>query len=299
MVRFNETPVLPLGEVPHLPRRGARCLSRRIAMRPRRRRIREHLDSAQHPKQVLLWADSFTEYLSDAGARTAVDLLESAGFEILLPEQQACCGLTLISTGQLDAAKRKLESTMEILDPYARKGIPIVGIEPSCTAVLRSDLGDLFPDDERARRIAAATSTLAEVLVDAELDVPDLTGRTVVVQPHCHQHSVMDFAADRALLERTGATVRELAGCCGLAGNFGMEAGHYETSVAVAENALLPALRDAPEDSIYLADGFSCRTQAADLTNVHGMTLPQLLTGEASRPGHSARASRLPEAADA
>lgn len=142
-------------------------------------------------KQVLLWADSFTEYLSDAGARTAVDLLESAGFEILLPEQQTCCGLTLISTGQLDAAKRKLESTMAILDPYARKNIPIVGIEPSCTAVLRSDLGGLFPDDERARRIAATTSTLAEVLIDAELDVPDLTGRTVVVQPHCHQHSVM------------------------------------------------------------------------------------------------------------
>ncbi|WP_172172607.1 FAD-binding and (Fe-S)-binding domain-containing protein [Brevibacterium sp. CT2-23B] len=250
-------------------------------------------------KQVLLWADSFTEYLSDVGARTAVDLLESTGFEILLPQQQACCGLTLISTGQLDAAKRKLESTMAILDPYARKGIPIVGIEPSCTAVLRSDLGDLFPDDERARRIAAATSTLAEVLVDAQVDVPDLTGRTVVVQPHCHQHSVMGFAADRALLERTGATVRELAGCCGLAGNFGMEAGHYETSVAVAENALLPALRDAPENSIYLADGFSCRTQAADLANVNGMTLPQLLTGEASKPGHSARASRLPEAVEA
>ncbi len=255
--------------------------------------------SREGRKQVLLWADSFTEYLSDAGARTAVDLLEKAGFEIVLPDRQACCGLTLISTGQLDAARKKLESTMEILEPYARKGIPIVGIEPSCTAVLRSDLGDLFPDDERARLIAAATSTLAEVLVDTEFDVPDLTGRTIVVQPHCHQHSVMGFAADRKLIERTGATVRELAGCCGLAGNFGMEAGHFETSVAVAENALLPALRDAPADSIYLADGFSCRTQAADLAEVHGMTLPQLLTGTASTSGHSARAHRLPEAVDA
>lgn len=252
--------------------------------------------TSRNKKQVLLWADSFTEYLSDAGARTAVDLLEKAGFEILLPDRQACCGLTLISTGQLDAARKKLESTMESLVPYARRGVPIVGIEPSCTAVLRSDLGDLFPDDERARLIAAATSTLAEVLADADFVVPDLTGRTIVVQPHCHQHSVMGFAADRKLLERTGATVRELAGCCGLAGNFGMESGHYETSVAVAENALLPTLRDAPADSIYVADGFSCRTQAEDLAEVHGMTLPQLLTGAASTTGHSARASRLPEA---
>lgn len=188
---------------------------------------------------------------------------------------------------------------MDVLAPYARKGIPIVGIEPSCTAVLRSDLKDLFPDDVRAGLIASQTSTLAEVLVDTDLDVPDLSGRTIVVQPHCHQHSVMGFAADRTLLERTGATVRELAGCCGLAGNFGMEAGHYETSVAVAENALLPALRDAPQDSIFLADGYSCRTQANDLADVDGLALPQLLMGDADRQKHSARATRLPEPVDA
>src|SRR5699024_1629782 len=140
-----------------------------------------------------------------------------------IADRQSCCGLTLISTGQLDAARKRLQATMEVLTPYARRGIPIDGIETSCTAVLRSELRDLFPDDERARLIAAATSTLAEVLADAEFEVPDLTGRTIIVQPHCHQHSVMGFAADRKLIERTGATVRELAGCCGLAGNFGME----------------------------------------------------------------------------
>lgn len=247
--------------------------------------------------QVLLWADSFSEYLSDAGARATVDVLEQAGFEVLLPPSQACCGLTLISTGQLDAARWRLTNTMEVLAPYAQKGIPIVGIEPSCTAVLRSDLVDLFPDDVRAKAIAARTRTIAEVLVDSQLDVPDLSGRTIVVQPHCHQYSVMGYDADRKLLERTGATVRELAGCCGLAGNFGMEAGHYEVSVAVAENALLPALRDAPADSIYLADGYSCRTQASDLADVQGVTLAQLLTGEALVPGEfSARATKLPEA---
>ena len=291
MVRFNE-------------RRFSRWAKNRVSPTEARDALveEEYVKSSQsnNPRQqVLLWADSFTEYLSDAGARTAVDLLERAGFEILLPDRQSCCGLTLISTGQLDAARKRLQATMEVLTPYARRGIPIVGIEPSCTAVLRSDLGDLFPDDERARLIAAATSTLAEVLADAEFEVPDLTGRTIIVQPHCHQHSVMGFAADRKLIERTGATMRELAGCCGLAGNFGMEVGHYETSVAVAENALLPALRDAPPNSIFLADGFSCRTQAEDLADVRGMTLPQLLTGEAAELGCSARATRLPQPVEA
>ncbi|WP_113904683.1 MULTISPECIES: FAD-binding and (Fe-S)-binding domain-containing protein [Brevibacterium] len=247
--------------------------------------------------QVLLWADSFSEYLSDAGAQAAVQVLEAAGFEVLLPESQACCGLTLISTGQLDAARSRLSRAMEVLAPYADKGIPIVGVEPSCTAVLRSDLRDLFPDDPRAGLIASRTSTLAEVLVESGIEVPDLTGRTIVVQPHCHQYSVLGYAADRSLLERTGATIRELAGCCGLAGNFGMEIGHYETSVAVAENALLPALRDAPADSIFLADGFSCRTQADDLADVQGVTLPELLLGVGTDGTRSARAARLPETA--
>lgn len=251
---------------------------------------------SERKRQVLLWADSFSEYLSDAGARATVEVLQKAGFEVLLPESQACCGLTLISTGQLDAARSRLENTMEVLTPYAQKGIPIVGVEPSCTAVLRSDLVDLFPEDARAKAIAARTRTLSEALADAEVEVPDLSGRTIVVQPHCHQYSVMGYAADRALLERTGATVKELAGCCGLAGNFGMEAGHYEVSIAVAENSLLPALRDAPADSIYVADGYSCRTQANDLTDVQGVTLAQLLTGTELGPEHSARAQRLPDA---
>ncbi|QGH68397.1 FAD-binding and (Fe-S)-binding domain-containing protein [Pseudactinotalea sp. HY158] len=229
--------------------------------------------------QVMLWADSFSEYLADDGARATLAVLEAAGFEVLLPPSQVCCGLTWISTGQLDGAKARLSQTMEVLAPYAEAGIPIVGVEPSCTAVLRSDLLDLFPDDARAHTLAGRTRTLAEVLREADFPLPDLSGHTIVVQPHCHQYSVSGFEADRALLAAAGAQVTELAGCCGMAGNFGMEAGHYEVSVAVAENALLPALREAPEGAIYLADGFSCRTQAEDLAGVRGMTLAQLLSG--------------------
>ncbi|MCL2423861.1 MAG: FAD-binding oxidoreductase, partial [Micrococcales bacterium] len=103
------------------------------------------------------------------------------------------------------------------------------------------------------------------------------SGVRVVAQPHCHHHAVMTWSADRELLTRTGAQITELQGCCGLAGNFGMEPGHYDISVAVAEQSLLPALRDASPDDVYLADGFSCRTQAAHLAGTTGLHLAQLL----------------------
>lgn len=100
---------------------------------------------------------------------------------------------------------------------------------------------------------------------------------TAVVQPHCHHHSVMGFAADEALMRDAGATITTLAGCCGLAGNFGMQKGHYDVSVQVAENALLPALRGMADGDMYVADGYSCRTQALGLADVRGKALAELL----------------------
>jgi FAD/FMN-containing dehydrogenase/Fe-S oxidoreductase len=235
--------------------------------------------------QVVLWADSFSESLSPSAARATVRLLEDAGYDVLVPASSACCGLTWISTGQLDGARKRLRQTLVALAPFAANGIPIIGVEPSCTAVLRSDLVDLLPDDPRAPLVAAATLTLAELLTAPEpagpgtrWTPPSLQGVHVIAQPHCHHHSVMGYAADLELLTRTGASVQTLAGCCGLAGNWGMEKGHYETSVAVAENALLPALREAPTGSVLLADGFSCRTQAEQLARTRGVHLAELLT---------------------
>jgi Fe-S oxidoreductase len=201
-----------------------------------------------------------------------------------VPEQDACCGLTWISTGQLEGARHRVEHLLEVLGPFAVNGVPIVGVEPSCTAVLRSDLLELVPDDPRALAVSRQTRTLAELLTapaplgpGERWTPPRLDGVRVVAQPHCHQHSVMGYQADLALLAATGAEVTPLAGCCGLAGNFGMERGHYEVSVAVAERALLPALRDAAPGTVLLADGFSCRTQADDLADVQGVHLAQLL----------------------
>lgn len=230
---------------------------------------------------ALVWADSFSQTLDDAGARAVVDVLEANGFApIVAPD--ACCGLTWITTGQLTGAKKHLTSLLSVLAPFAASGIPIVGVEPSCTAVLRDDLLDLLPEDPRSALVSGATRTLAEILSAMPASarrLPSLEGVEIVAQPHCHHYSVMGWDTDQALLESLGARVTRLEGCCGLAGNFGMEAGHYDLSVAVASHSLLPTL-DAQPDAVYLADGFSCRTQAAQLAGRGGVHLATLLAGK-------------------
>ncbi len=234
--------------------------------------------------RVLLWTDSFSDTLAPSVPTAAVRVLRAAGYEVIVPDHDACCGLTWISTGQLDGARDRLRHLLGVLGPYAVNGIPIVGLEPSCTAVLRSDLLDLLPDDPRATAVARATHTLAELLTAPapigpgdRWQLPDLSDVTAVVQPHCHHHAVMTYTADRSLLTEAGASFSTLAGCCGLAGNFGMEKGHYDVSVQVAEHGLLPALRAAEPGDVYLADGFSCRTQAEQLADVKGLHLAELL----------------------
>ena len=156
--------------------------------------------------------------------------------------------------------------------------------EPDYSAayvVLRTDAPELITDP-RAAEVAAGVFTLSELLERTDgYAPPDLSGTSVVVQPHCHHASVLGFEADVALLHRTGASVERLSGCCGLAGNFGVEKGHYEVSVAVAESQLLPAVRAAAPDTVFLADGFSCRTQLDDLAGVQALHLAELLAGTA------------------
>ncbi|WP_280303242.1 FAD-binding and (Fe-S)-binding domain-containing protein [Nocardia neocaledoniensis] len=230
--------------------------------------------------EVMLWVDSFTDTFDPENALAAVILIEQLGYRVRIPERRVCCGLTWITTGQLDGARKRLRATLDAVADHAAAGGVIVGLEPSCTAALRADLPELLPDDPRAADVAASIRTLAEFLLDQPgWRPPRREGETVVVQPHCHQHAVGGFAAERELLAAMGVTVAELAGCCGLAGNFGMQRGHYEVSVAVAENALLPALRAAPEGATFLADGFSCRTQAAQLAGTRGIALATYLLG--------------------
>jgi Fe-S oxidoreductase len=233
---------------------------------------------------VWVWADTFTDHFRTAQGEAAIAYLQAAGLRVRVIDEDACCALTWITTGQLDAARRIVAQTVATLAPYVDSGVPVLGLEPSCLASLRSDAAELV-DDPRAARVAAGTVTLAELVERLDLPVPDLTGVSVVAQPHCHHHAVLGWAADRRLLERAGAALTVVSGCCGLAGNWGVEKGHYETSVAVAETHLLPAVRTAlaaNPDTVVLADGMSCALQLDDLAGVRSLHLAELLAGRLS-----------------
>ncbi|MEV4676554.1 FAD-linked oxidase C-terminal domain-containing protein [Actinomadura sp. NPDC049382] len=245
--------------------------------------------------RVVLWPDTFTNSFHPHIGRAAVRVLEAAGYRVEVPPAPLCCGLTWISTGQLGTAARVLRRTVRALAPRLRDGVPVVGLEPSCTAVFRADAPELLHDDPLAadaRLLRDRTRTLAELLderqqeaggpspgaahgVVAGLDTPRVRA---VAQPHCHQHAVMGFDADRRVLARAGVDVDVLdAGCCGLAGDFGFERGHYEVSVKIAEQGVWPALRDAAPGTEVLADGFSCRTQITAGTRARPRHLAELL----------------------
>lgn len=216
------------------------------------------------PRTVVLWPDTFSTYFHPSVAISAVRVLEDAGFRVAVPTEPVCCGLTWISTGQLAVAEKVLRRTLKVLRPYLEASTPIIGLEPSCTAVFRSDAPELMPSDKDVERLAGQVRTFAEHLVHHAPDGwrPPRLGRRATVQVHCHQHAIMKFDADRELMRRAHLDADILdEGCCGLAGNFGFERGHHEISLAVAEQGVLPAVRGAAPDSLLLADGFSCRTQ--------------------------------------
>ncbi|WP_037670026.1 FAD-binding and (Fe-S)-binding domain-containing protein [Streptomyces griseus] len=236
---------------------------------------------------VVLWPDTFTEHLSPSVGQAAVRVLEAAGLRVALPPTgsafprrrgRVCCGLTYVSTGQLDRARAVLRRTLDLMAPVLATSAPVVVLEPSCAAALRTDLPELLHDDPRAARLAARVLTFAEAL---ERHAPDWTpprvDRPAVGQTHCHQHAVLGDAPDRRLRAAAGLTGELSGGCCGLAGNFGFEEGHYEVSSACAEEQLLPSVRAAGEGAVVLADGFSCRTQLQQLEGARGRHLAEVL----------------------
>jgi Fe-S oxidoreductase len=237
------------------------------------------------PRSVLLWPDTFTNYFHPHVGRAAVRVLEAAGFRVEIPDRTLCCGLTWISTGQLAMAKRVLRRTVDVLAPALEAGMPLVGLEPSCTAVFRSDLRDLLPADEGAKRLARQTMTLSELLAQrAPGWEPPQRGQRAIVQSHCHQTAVLGIAPDTDLLAKAGLDAEVLdSGCCGLAGNFGFERGHYDVSMACAERVLLPAVRQAAAETLIIADGFSCRTQIEQATNRSALHLAEVLAPDPLR----------------
>ncbi|HEY3558836.1 MAG TPA: FAD-linked oxidase C-terminal domain-containing protein [Kribbella sp.] len=223
--------------------------------------------------RVVLWPDTFTNFFHPSIGRAAVSVLEAAGYQVTIPERPVCCGLTWISTGQLGIAKRVLRRTANVLRDTIRAGVPIVGLEPSCSAVFRSDAPELLDDEEDIRRLSKQFVTFAELLKDWE---PPHLDVHAMVQTHCHQHAVL--SSDAGLMQRAGIDREQLdSGCCGLAGNFGFERGHYDVSIAAAERVLLPKVRAASAETVIVADGFSCRTQIEQATDRRAVHLAELL----------------------
>lgn len=247
----------------------------RFAARAARRRTPLPTGGPKGP--VLVWVDSFSDCFESTSFAATVQVLARLGYEPRVLQETACCGLTWISTGQLDGARRQLARAAAALAPVVAEGIPVVGVEPSCTSVWRSDAPELLPDDPNVEALNGAVLTLAEFLTaDPDFRVPDLSGHTIVAQPHCHHASVIGWQADHRLLTSSGAELIRVGGCCGLAGNFGVEIGHHDVSVKVFDHDLGPAVAAHPE-AIVLADGFSCRTQLKGLADRDAMSLAELL----------------------
>ncbi len=253
---------------------------------------------------VLLWPDTFTNYFHPHIGKAAVQLFETAGWQVDIPREPLCCGLTWISTGQLATAKQLLRRTSARLADHVRAGGLVVGLEPSCTAVFRSDAPELLPDDHDIARLCDQSVTLAELLLDHTPGwvPPRVPGELrALAQVHCHQHAIMGWDKDQQLLAAAGVSVERLdSGCCGLAGNFGFERGHLDVSKACAEQVLLPAVRDADDRTVLLADGFSCRTQIHELAGcgreaVHLAELLAASSGQVTSPVERALARRPAE----
>jgi len=249
---------------------------------------------ARHPDgpPVLLWPDTFTNYFSPEIGRDAVEVLEAAGRRVLLPPRRGlCCGRPLYDYGMLKLARRYLRRVLSVLAPTLRAGVPVVGMEPSCLAVFRDELINLFPHDADAQRLHDQSRTLSEFLKDEDgWPLPRLD-RNALVQPHCHHQSVLGFDAEQEVLAAMGVHVEMAeAGCCGMAGSFGYEAGErYRVSKAAGERALLPKVRAAAPNTLILADGFSCRGQISGGSSRTGLHLAQVVAmairdGQQGRP---------------
>jgi len=229
--------------------------------------------------QVILWPDTFNNYLKPETAKAAVDVLETAGYQVVVPQQSLCCGRPLYDYGFLDQAEHLLQQVLDTLAPQIEAGIPLVGLEPSCAAVFRDELKNLFPHNENAKRLSQQTFLLSEFLEQKVKNYqPPKLQRKAVVHGHCHHKAIMKMNDEEAVLSKLGLDFNVLdSGCCGMAGAFGFEKEHYDISIKAGERVLLPAVRKADNETLIIADGFSCREQIEQTTNRKALHLAQVL----------------------
>jgi FAD/FMN-containing dehydrogenase/Fe-S oxidoreductase len=229
--------------------------------------------------RVMLFPDTFTNHFHPDVARAVCEVIESAGFEVIIPPKVLCCGRPLFDYGMLGRARSMFEDVLETLAEPIARGVPMVVPEPSCCASFRDELLQMMPSDRQAQRLAKQTYTLAEFLEHyaPDFELPQ-TERTVLVQKHCHHHAVMGFDSQQKIFERMGVDAEiPDSGCCGLAGSWGFEKEKYQTSMDCGERVLFPKVRDAAPSTVVLADGFSCRTQIEQGTPRRAIHLAQLI----------------------
>jgi Fe-S oxidoreductase len=257
---------------------------------------------------VILWPDTFNNHFHPETGQAAVEVLEAAGYQVWMPAASLCCGRPLYDFGMLDTAKNLLREILKTLQPQIQAGIPVVGLEPSCMAVFRDELINLLPDDEDAKRLHDQSFLLSEFLnKKVEGYKPPRLQRKALVHGHCHHKSIMGMDDETALLKKMSLDFdMPEPGCCGMAGSFGFESGrHYDVALACGERALLPAVRQADDDTLIIANGFSCQQQIGQTTHRRPLHLAQVLQmalrperdrvparGANGSDGHALRAGR-------
>ncbi|HET8551907.1 MAG TPA: FAD-binding and (Fe-S)-binding domain-containing protein [Gammaproteobacteria bacterium] len=228
---------------------------------------------------VVLWADTFNNHFFPDIAQAGVEVLESLGYRVLVPQGHVCCGRPLYEFGMLDLARQYLRDVMDALENEIAAEVPIVGLEPSCISVFRDELTNMFPDDEWAQRLSKQSLTLSEFLEQkVENYTPPRLKRKALVHIHCHHKSVLDHTSEKKLLDKMGLDVDLLSdGCCGMAGSFGFEKEKYDVSIGAGERVLLPKVRNASDDTLIIANGFSCREQIAQTTDRRALHVAQVI----------------------
>jgi Fe-S oxidoreductase len=229
---------------------------------------------------VLLWPDTFNNYFHPNVAQAAIEVLEDAGFRVQVPQAHLCCGRPLYDYGLLDKAEKRLRQILETLRPQIEAGTPMIVLEPSCAAVFRDELKNLFPTDVNARRLREQTFLLGEFLCKFAPDYPRRQlDRKALVHLHCHHRAIFGPQSEQEILKRLGLDVHLLdSGCCGMAGAFGFERGeHYEVSVKCGERVLLPEVRKAEPETLLITNGFSCHEQILQRANRRALHLAEVL----------------------
>ncbi|HEX4155441.1 MAG TPA: FAD-linked oxidase C-terminal domain-containing protein [Acidobacteriaceae bacterium] len=249
--------------------------------------------------EVILWADTFNNYLFPHTAKAAVEVLEDAGFRVRVPQQHLCCGRPLYDFGMLDLAKSYLRSILTMLAPEIAAGTPIVCLEPSCASVFHDELVNLFPKEDAAHRLRKQIMLLPDFLDEVGYKPSQqneaLRGRKAVIHGHCHHKALWSMSPEQKLLREAGLEPELLdSGCCGLAGSFGYEPEHFDISMKIGERVLFPRVRSSDHDTLIVADGFSCRQQIAHGTPRRALHLAEVLQMALKpKPAHRSRRTNI------